>query len=346
MGKQNEITNPSNLFNEDGSLVQRGWARKPILKYNKENIGKGWMRVKEWDHYSILNKQFGLQVTIGDIGYLTQMSYVWLDFENKKRDGKGVFKLFTKSKVLPLSSLEDSVIEFPTKKFKSTITKSNDKRIISIEDPSFLNKGIKGTITLYDNPKWDNTVVVTGYKEDPRLFYYNHKINMMPASGEIKIGEEEYSFDPETSFGLMDWGRGIWPYKTHWLWASACGMVNDIPVAFNIGYGFGSVGSEEGATHTENIIFYDGKAHKIDEVTFHHENRDPEKPWKFTSNDNRFNMILEPIIPHRDKINFGIIYLNSSLMHGLYTGDIILDNGEKIHIEEMLGHAEDIYWRW
>lgn len=346
MGVQNEITKPSNLFNEDGSLVQRGWARKPILTYNKENIGKGWSRIKEWDHYSILNKEFGIQITIGDIGYLTQMSYTWIDFKEKAKNGKGEFKFFTKSKLLPLSSLEDSIIEFPSKKFKATIEKKENNRILSIEDPSFLDKGIKGTISLYDNPKWDNTIVVTGYHEDPRLFYYNHKINMMPATGEIKIGGESYSFEPESSFGLMDWGRGIWPYRTHWLWASACGMVNDVPVAFNIGYGFGAVGSEEGATHTENIVFYDGKAHKIDEVTFHHENRDPSKPWKFTSNDNRFNMVLDPLIPHEEKINTGIIKLDSKLLHGFFTGDIVLDNGEKIHIEQMLGHAEDIFWKW
>jgi len=346
MGVQNEITKPSNLFNEDGSLVQRGWARKPILTYNKENIGKGWSRIKEWDHYSILNKEFGIQITIGDIGYLTQMSYTWIDFKEKTKNGRGEFKFFTKSKLLPLSSLEDSIIEFPSKKFKATIEKKENNRILSIEDASFLDKGIKGTISLYDNPKWDNTIVVTGYHEDPRLFYYNHKINMMPATGEIKIGGESYSFEPESSFGLMDWGRGIWPYRTHWLWASACGMVNDVPVAFNIGYGFGAVGSEEGATHTENIVFYDGKAHKIDEVTFHHENRDPSKPWKFTSNDNRFNMVLDPLIPHEEKINTGIIKLDSKLLHGFYAGDIVLDNGEKIHIEQMLGHAEDIFWKW
>jgi len=71
-----------------------------------------------------------------------------------------------------------------------------------------------------------------------------------------------------------------------------------------------------------------------------------EQPWKFTSNDNRFNMVLEPLGPHRDKLNLGLIYLNSSVLHGLYTGDIVLDNGEKIHIDEILGHAEDIFWRW
>jgi hypothetical protein len=341
MGKQNEITETSNLFNTDGSLVQRGWLRKPLLKYNKNDIGKGWSRIKEWDHFSILNKKFGFQLTIGDIGYLTQMSYVWLDFENKQREAKGQFKFFTKSKLLPLSSLEDSKIEFPSKKFEATIEKRGTQRILTIDDPTFLDKGIKGNINLDDKPEWDNTVVVTGYKEDPRLFYYNHKINMMPAHGTIHIGDKSYNFEPETSFGLMDWGRGIWPYHTHWLWGSACGMVDEVPVAFNIGYGFGDL-----STHTENLIFYDGKAHKIDEVTFHHEDRDPTKPWKFTSNDDRFNMVLTPLIPHREKLNFGLIYLNSSLLHGLYSGDIVLDSGEKIRIDNLLGHSEDIFWRW
>ncbi len=341
MGNQNEIIDASNLFNDDGSLVQCGWARKPLLKYNKDRIGKGWSRIKEWDHFSVLNKNFGFQLTIGDIGYLTQMSYVWLDFEKKERDGKGLFKIFTKSKVLPLNSLEDSEIEFPTKKFKATISRQKNTRVLTIEDPSFQDKGLKGSIVLQDDPKADNTVVVTGYKEDPRFFYYNHKINYMPAEGSLTIGDKLYSFEPETSYGLMDWGRGIWPYKTHWLWGSACGLVDGVPVAFNIGYGFGDL-----STHSENIIFYDGKAHKIDEVVFHHENRDPAKPWKFTSNDDRFNMTLDPIIPHREKLNFGLIYLNSSLLHGLYSGEVVLDNGEKIKIENMLGHAEDIYWRW
>jgi hypothetical protein len=341
MGDQNEIIKPSELFNKDGSLMQKGWARKPILRYNKEDIGKGWARIKEWDHYSVLNKDFGFQLTIGDIGYLTQMSYGWLDFKEKKRDGKGLFKFFTKSKLLPLSSLEDSEIEFPTKKFNATISKEKNKRVLKIDDSNFQDKGLSGTIVLHDDPKADNTVVVTGYKDDPRLFYYNHKINYMPAEGSIKIGDKSHSFEPETSYALMDWGRGIWPYKTHWLWGSACGLVDGVPVAFNIGYGFGDL-----STHTENIVFYDGKAHKIDEVEFHHENRDPAKPWKFSSNDNRFNMTLDPIIPHRDKLNFGLIYLNSSLLHGLYSGEVVLDNGEKIVIENMLGHAEDIFWRW
>jgi len=52
------------------------------------------------------------------------------------------------------------------------------------------------------------------------------------------------------------------------------------------------------------------------------------------------------MVSSNEKLNIGIIKLNSALLHGHYSGDITLDNGEKIYVKEMLGHAEDIYWRW
>jgi len=322
--------------------MQRGWARKPILKYNRENIAVKWHRIKEWSHYSVQDKEqgIGFLMTIGDIGYLTIMGFNWLDFKKKKKHTGGGVRFLTKGKYTwPRSSLEEADIKFPGWNFSAIIKQRKGKRILSVNYPRF--KGLKGTIILEDDPSFDNTVVVTGYKEDHRKFYYNHKINYMPANGWIEFNKKRYEFNPETSFGLLDWGRGVWPYRTHWLWGSACGKVDGISVAWNIGYGFGDL-----STHTENIIFYDGKAHKIDQVIFHHQNRDPRRPWRFTSNDNRFNMVLQPLIPEHSRLNMGILLTDSALVHGLYSGDIILDSGEKIHVENILGHAEDIYWRW
>jgi len=59
-----------------------------------------------------------------------------------------------------------------------------------------------------------------------------------------------------------------------------------------------------------------------------------------------FKIILESTISHTEKLNFSMINLDSSLLHGLYSGDIVLDNGEKIHVDDMPGHAEDIFWKW
>ncbi len=350
---QNEITKPSNLFRKNGALMQRGWARKPILKYNREDIGAKWYRIKEWSHYSVQDKEqgIGFLMTIGDVGYLTIMGFSWLDFNEKKATQWGMARLLTKGKyTFPRSSYEIADIKFPGWNYSAAILQRKGKRILTVNYPRWALKGLKGNIVLYDDLTADNTVVSTGYANDHRQFYYNHKINYMPAKGWIEIGKrskkKRYEFNPETSFGLLDWGRGIWPYRTHWLWGSACGKVDGVPVAFNIGYGFGSVGSEKNATHTENIVFYDGKAHKLDQVIFHHHDRDPARPWRFTSNDNRFNMVLKPLIPEKSRLNAMLFLTDTSIIHGLYSGHIILDNGEKIQIKNMLGHAEDIIWRW
>ena len=31
--------------------------------------------------------------------------------------------------------------------------------------------------------------------------------------------------DLNNDLGVMDWGRGIWPYKTYWIWGSADGRI-------------------------------------------------------------------------------------------------------------------------
>ena len=40
--------------------------------------------------------------------------------------------------------------------------------------------------------------------------------------------------------------------------------MNGKPFGFNIGYGFGDTSAA-----SENMLFYDGTAHKLDDVTFH-----------------------------------------------------------------------------
>ena len=61
------------------------------------------------------------------------------------------------------------------------------------------------------------------------------------------------------------------------------------PFGFNIGYGFGSTSAA-----TENILFYDGKAHKLDDVTFHIPADDYCKPWTFSSSDGGLRWTLSP----------------------------------------------------
>ncbi|MFR1035019.1 MAG: DUF2804 family protein [Acutalibacteraceae bacterium] len=37
------------------------------------------------------------------------------------------------------------------------------------------------------------------------------------------VDGKEYVFHPETDFGTLDWGRGVWTYDNRWYWGSAMG---------------------------------------------------------------------------------------------------------------------------
>ena len=185
-------------------------------------------------------------------------------------------------------------------------------------------------------------VVATPFPNAPKAFYYNQKINCMPARGKITLGEETYQFSPESAFAVLDWGRGVWTYNNTWYWGSASGLVKGRPFGFNIGYGFGDTSAA-----SENMLFVDGKAHKLDHVTFHMPEGAPDSAlWKFTSNDNRFEMDFAPIINRHQTTDLGILKTAQDQVFGLFSGRVILDDGSQMTVKDLPGFAEEVRNRW
>lgn len=56
------------------------------------------------------------------------------------------------------------------------------------------------------------------------LFQYTVKENTLPATGGVvTVDGRTFDFEPEDSFGVLDHGRGRWPYRTTWNWGSGSG---------------------------------------------------------------------------------------------------------------------------
>ena len=72
----------------------------------------------------------------------------------------------------------------------------------------------------------------------------------MRASGKVMYDGKVYELSPETDFGGLDWGRGVWTYDNIWYWGSGSGEVDGHRFGFNIGYGFGDTSAA-----SENVIF-------------------------------------------------------------------------------------------
>lgn len=118
-----------------------------------------------------------------------------------------------------------------------------------------------------------------------------------------------------------------------------------MPFGFNLGYGFGDTSAA-----TENMLFYDGKAHKLDQVDFGLPNKDGKDDfygiWNFTSNDNRLTLRFEPIIDRASCTDVKLIKSDQHQVFGRFYGDCILDDGTAITLKGQLGFAEKVTNKW
>lgn len=68
-----------------------------------------------------------------------------------------------------------------------------------------------------------------------RRFQFTSKQTCLPVEGWVKTGDKVYNFNPSSSFGSLDFGRGIWLYRTTWNWANASGIENSHMIGLNLG---------------------------------------------------------------------------------------------------------------
>ena len=343
---EHEILSSHALLDEKGRLIEPGFTRGLLMDYDRKKIKAGALRIKEWDYYLITTKDFAVALTIDDNSYMGLDSISLLNFKEGWEHTTSPMKFFTMGKRCFPSRSDEGDIEVKYDDYEISFKLRDGKRILKFMMKNFYDKKpIVGEIEL-DNPKEDSMVICTPWKEKDTAFYYNQKIVAMPAKGFTRFDGVEYTFEEGKSFGLLDWGRGVWTYKNAWYWGAAQGMVGKDRIGWNIGYGFGDTKNA-----SENMLFVNGKAHKLDRLTFNIplDEKGNEKyleDWTFTSNDKRFEMKFHPIMDRASKTDFKVLGSDQHQVFGFFTGTVVTDEGEEIKVKDFLGFAEKVYNKW
>jgi len=341
---ENRILKEGPLLTDDGQLAYPGWATELVLNYERSAIRASKYRIKEWDYYCIINHESkkGIALTVADNSYMGLLSVTYLDLDQPMEITKTVMKAFSMGTFNLPETSKTGNISVSQKDIFMEFSKDGEDRILNVDCRNFTGgTALRGKIKLYQQADMDTVVIATPFSEDKKAFYYNQKVNCMAAEGEINFGDKKIGFNKENSSGVLDWGRGVWTYANTWYWGSGSSLIDGIPLGFNIGYGFGDTSKA-----TENMVFYNNKAHKLTNVEFHIPENDYLKPWTFTSSDQRFEMDFKPIINRNSKTDFVLLKSIQHQVFGYFTGKVILDDGREIYVKDFLGFAEKVVNKW
>ena len=337
--KNIQVTKPIELLDEKGNIKIPGYAVKSdIYVYDRSKIKANPLRIKEWDFYQINTDRYMIQLVIFDISIGGAVNFALLDLETGKKEESLTLNPLTMGKLgLPESAEKPHVIEYLSQGCGLRIEVKDGIRTLYFKKGDCLVD-----VKLQMLPNHESLVMAVPFKQDG-YFYYNQKMNCMTAEGIVKSPSMEVELDPEKSFCVLDWGRGVWPYKVNWFWGNGTTKLEDGKMfGFEIGWGFGDMSAA-----SENMLFYDGKAHKIGEMNMYRNESNFMDPWVFKTDDGRFDMTMVPVCDNYSSSRVaGVVGNKCHQVFGKWSGRAVLDDGKIIEIKDVIAFCENSDNRW
>jgi hypothetical protein len=342
---ERELFDPSPLLDEQGNLEQVGWSRQPLLDCNLENARFYALRplqrfrIKRWDYYGVTTQTHYYSFTLADLGYAGQAFVYVVNFEEGTYHEETLTIPLASGILLPRNSVEGTS-RYESGKARLVFEIEGETRRIAVAWPGFEGKGLSAEMVFGLPADHESMTIVIPIGR--KRFYYNRKVNCMPAEGWVKIGEEKVTLDPNRDLGNLDWGRGVWEYNSFWVWASASGFLGDgRRVGLNMGFGFGDT-----TAATESALILEGRIHKIARIDFTYDPGNFMRPWRMVSDDGRLDLEFVPFLDRTAATNLAIITSEVHQMFGRYYGTVQTDGGEMIVLDGLVGFAEEHHARW
>lgn len=333
---QNQIVEKTKLLDKKGHLIQKGYATKMNFIYNKENVKSFPLKLKEWNFYQFIKDTYSLQLTIGHVSYACSINATLIDLKTGKRHEIGAFKLL-KTPSLDYNPEENSYNEYKDDNLFMSFEVSEAKRILTVKGKNEKYKNVEIRLDVENDINNEKMVIATPFKKK-KQFYLNYKENYYKVLGFVRFDEQEVNFDNAT--GLIDWGRGVWPYSHEWFWGNLTSFIDNVPFGFNIGWGFGDLSNA-----TENMFFYNKKAYKLGHLKVTRNENNYMDSWHLIDENEDMELFFTPLY---DNYTFNkILFVNTHCdqVYGYFNGYIKVD-GKKIEFNNILAFIEHAVNKW
>lgn len=337
--REPEITGAIDLCLPDGRLNREAvaWSRHPL---HRCNLRGRWPRKKRWDFWGVTTDTHMLAVTYGCTDYVGTAAVTWLEYEVGKR--------IEHARVLPFAH----GMRFPETVGGGDMRyEAKDLRVALLEEAqgTRLQAWFRSHAheleadVLVERPSAHETLNVVIPWSDT-CFQFTSKQNTRPARGQVRFDGREFPFDSgNQAYGCLDYGRGIWPFRTVWNWGAASGVQGQRVIGLNLGGKW-----TDGTGMTESGICVDGRLHKVSEpLTWEYDRGNFRRPWRmYAPATQRVDLQFVPTVEVAQHLNLGLVRTELHWVLGHFDGTVVTDAGESISIRKLLGWAEEHRARW
>ena len=339
---ERELTGPVDLCSAGGRLLSpaaRGWSRRPL---HRADLRGGWGRTKRWDYWAVLAGDLVVSVTYADVDYLGIAAVWWADLATGVEGGRDV--------AVPLAR----GIELPEVPGSAPLRyRGRNLRLDLVDDPGGTtllaawheHDGTEGALRVrVDQPAGHESLnVVIPWSE--RRFQYTSKHQARPAEGVLRLDgvDRHLGGDEGDAWGVLDVGRGRWPYRTRWNWGGGAGRAVDGAV---VGIQVGGRWTE-GTGATENGVLVDGRLHKLgDELVWTYDWDRPLEPWRVVDPHGRLELELAPRFDRHARTEALVLGTEVHQVFGTWSGTVVGEDGRSHVLDGVQGFAEESRSRW
>jgi len=337
-----ELTEPVDLCLADGRRLNpaaRGWSRRPL---HRANLAGVWGRTKRWDYWAVLAGDLVLSAVYADVDYIGIAGVWWADCARGDTGGREVVVPGARAIRLP-ERPGTQPLRFASRGLELAIEDDREGTRIRARWQEKSGVPAELDVRVLLPPGHESLNVVIPWTE--RRFQYTSKHQARPAEGRLRVGDRERAFGGTAgeAWGVLDVGRGRWPYRTRWNWGGGAGRSSDgRSVGLQLG-GCWTVGT--GAT--ENGVLVDGRLSKIgDELRWEYDWDAPLRPWRVRSPGGELDLVLEPVYDRHGRTNALVLSTEVHQVFGRWSGHLHTAEGERISIEGLRGFAEESRSRW
>lgn len=303
------------------------WSRRPHIRANM----RWWGRRKRFEYWAIATPDFVFAFSFSHADYRAGLAIYFLDLHtlDEVNDGESHWL----PGAIDLPERGGMAMGRRTARTSVDLTPNEHGTLLEVHGTR-----VSARIQIHEPDGHESMGVVVPWTA--RRYQYTRKDNCLRPEGWVEVDGVRRDVDPTDSWAALDSGRGKWPAKVLWNWASGSGISDGHEIGIQLGAKW-----TDGTPSTENALRVDGRLEKLShDVDWRYDTSDFTEPWTFTGP--QVNLTFTPVHNRHALVKQYFFMTREDQAFGWWDGEISLSNGEKYRVERLFGWAEEVQRRW